>query len=32
MRRVAMGVNESDTHTTFNVLVTRPEIVLEEDV
>jgi hypothetical protein len=27
-----MAVNEGDTHTTFNVLLTRPEIVLEEDV
>jgi hypothetical protein len=29
---VAMAVNEGDTHTTFNILLTRPEIVLEEDV
>jgi len=32
MKRVAMAVNERDTHTTFNILLTCPEIMLEEDV
>ena len=32
MKRVAMEVDEDDTHTTFNVLLTRPVIVLEQDV
>ena len=32
MKSVAMAVNKGDTHATFNILLTRPEIVLEEDV
>lgn len=33
MKKVmSMTVNEGDTHTTFNVLLTRPEIVFEEDI
>ena len=29
---VSMTVNEDGTHTTFDVLLTRPEIVFEEDI
>ena len=29
---VSKAGNEDVTHTTFNVLLTRPEIVLEEDI
>ena len=32
MKSVVLAVNKGDTHTTFNILLTRPEIVLEEDV
>lgn len=31
-KAVSMAANEDVTHTTFDVLLTRPEIVFEEDI